>query len=122
MSTQTIGSLTEDPNYVALSLSKPQSVRLPDREIIGGRKERDVPASSSATLLKPPTTNALESFEMSETSLPVVESVESIWNPYMNRFRFLSACVTSICAGLNDSAPGALLPYIEKYEKRTYHF
>lgn len=111
MSTQTISSLIEDSSYVELSLSKPQSVRLPDREITGGRKERNVPTSS---LLKPPTANALKSFEMSETSLPVAESAESVWNPYMNRFRFLSACVTSICAGLNDSAPGALLPHLEK--------
>lgn len=112
MKTQTIGSLTEDSSYVELSLSKPQSVRLPDREIFGGRKERDVPLSSSATLLTP-TTNALESFEISETTLPMVESTQSVWKPYMNRFRLVSACVTALLGGLNDSALGALIPHLE---------
>ncbi len=43
------------------------------------------------------------------------EAVQSIWNPQMNRFRMLAVCMMSFCMGLNDSAPGALIPYIESY-------
>ncbi|KAL8981585.1 MAG: hypothetical protein Q9177_005526 [Variospora cf. flavescens] len=32
----------------------------------------------------------------------------------MNRWRFLSACLMCFANGLNDSAPGALIPYLEK--------
>ena len=44
-----------------------------------------------------------------------VEVVESMWDPYMNRFRLLSACLMNFGNGLNDSALGALIPYIEKH-------
>lgn len=60
--------------------------------------------------------------EMSRPSSPVsgggpddgVDIVQSVWDPYMNRFRLLSACLMSVGNGLNDSAPGALIPYMEK--------
>ena len=41
--------------------------------------------------------------------------MQSIWNPPMNRFRMLAVCTMNFCMGLNDSAPGALIPYIESY-------
>jgi hypothetical protein len=44
-----------------------------------------------------------------------VEVLPSIWDPYMNRFRFLSTCLMNFQNGLNDSAPGALIPYMETY-------
>jgi hypothetical protein len=56
--------------------------------------------------------------EMSRPASPVlpseVEILPSIWDPYMNRFRFLSSCLMNLQNGLNDSAPGALIPYMEK--------
>jgi len=33
----------------------------------------------------------------------------------MNRFRVLSVCLLNFGNGLSDSAPGALIPYIEKF-------
>lgn len=41
--------------------------------------------------------------------------VPSVWDPYMNRFRFVATCVTTIADALSDGAAGALIPYIEKY-------
>ncbi|TAQ89238.1 hypothetical protein B7494_g2446 [Chlorociboria aeruginascens] len=38
----------------------------------------------------------------------------TLWHPRMNRFRVLASCLTALGMGLNDSAPGALLNYIEK--------
>ncbi len=43
-----------------------------------------------------------------------VEAVQSFSNPPMNRFRMFSVCLLNFGNGLNDSAPGALIPYIEK--------
>jgi hypothetical protein len=60
-----------------------------------------------------------EDIEMSRPASPVLpaetaEILPSIWDPYMNRFRFLSCCFMNLQNGLNDSAPGALIPYMEK--------
>ncbi len=41
-----------------------------------------------------------------------VEVVQSVWDPYMNRFRFLSACLMFFGTGMNDSATGALISYM----------
>lgn len=40
---------------------------------------------------------------------------QSFWNPPKNRFRVIALDLTSFGLGLNDSAPGALIPYIETY-------
>ncbi|KAI5463483.1 major facilitator superfamily domain-containing protein [Mariannaea sp. PMI_226] len=54
---------------------------------------------------------------MSRPSSPVpsIEVTPTIWNPYMNRFRLLSACLANVANALSDSAAGALIPYMEKY-------
>lgn len=41
-------------------------------------------------------------------------ALQTLSNPPMNRWRFLSACLMCFANGLNDSAPGALIPYLEK--------
>ena len=46
--------------------------------------------------------------------------VESLTSPPRNKYRFLNACCISVLLGLNDSALGALLPYIEKDYSITY--
>jgi hypothetical protein len=43
-----------------------------------------------------------------------VEALQSITDPYMNRYRFLAVCLMNFANGLNDSAPGALIPSMEK--------
>ena len=58
--------------------------------------------------------------EMSRPSTPQdmeqdgVDAVQSFSNPPMNRFRMISVCMLNFGNGLSDSAPGALIPYIEK--------
>jgi hypothetical protein len=44
-----------------------------------------------------------------------VDAMQSFSNPPMNRYRMLCACLMNFGNGLNDSAPGALIPYIETY-------
>ena len=64
----------------------------------------------------PITPNELEmSRPPSPMSEDVVDVVQTLSNPPMNRYRLLSACMMCFGNGLNDSAPGALLPYIEKH-------
>lgn len=43
-----------------------------------------------------------------------VEALQSIWDPYMNRFRLATISLINLANGLNDSAAGAVLPYIER--------
>ena len=44
-----------------------------------------------------------------------IEIVQSFSNPPMNRFRMLSICLMLFGNGMMDAAPGALIPYIERY-------
>jgi hypothetical protein len=43
-----------------------------------------------------------------------LDQVQTIWDPYKNRFRVLASCLTVFGNGSNDSAPGALIASIEK--------
>ena len=42
------------------------------------------------------------------------DQVQTLWNPYKNRFRVLASCTTAFANGLNDSAPGALIASVER--------
>lgn len=55
--------------------------------------------------------------EISRPASPVqeVEALQSFTRPYMNRFRMSAVCSQNFVGGLNDSAPGALIPYMETY-------
>lgn len=44
-----------------------------------------------------------------------VEAMQSIMEPYMNRWRLLAMCLICFSNGMSDSAPGALIPAMEKY-------
>lgn len=78
-------------------------------------------------------TAASVDLEMSRPASPVVpdegiDALQNLWDPYMNRFRFLSACLMNLMNGMSDSASGPLLPYMEKYahppppRPPSYHF
>ncbi|KAK3378620.1 major facilitator superfamily domain-containing protein [Lasiosphaeria ovina] len=41
--------------------------------------------------------------------------LQSITEPYGNRWRMLAVCLMSFCQGMFDSAPGTLIPAIEKH-------
>lgn len=42
-----------------------------------------------------------------------VEAMQSFSDPPMNRYRMISICSMQLLGGLNDAAPGALIPYME---------
>ena len=62
--------------------------------------------------------------ERSEPSTPTNERATSImpsfWFPKMNKWRVLAACLTYFGNGMSDSAPGALIPYVEEYYNIGY--
>ena len=80
----------------------------------------DRPVKSGATTPSGAQTPRIPSdLEASRPSSPLNETdavgiTQSFSNPSMNRFRVLSICLLNFGNGLNDSAPGALIPYIEK--------
>jgi hypothetical protein len=47
------------------------------------------------------------------------DQIQTLWNPYKNRFRVLASCMTAFANGLNDSAPGALIASVERYTVRS---
>lgn len=49
-----------------------------------------------------------------EPSILAIEAIPSLTDPPMNKYRFAAVCVQTLLAGLTDSAPGALIPYMEK--------
>ncbi|PMD46062.1 MFS general substrate transporter [Hyaloscypha variabilis F] len=50
----------------------------------------------------------------------ISEQVQTIWNPYKNRFRVMAACMTTLGNGMNDSAPGALIASLESHYHIAY--
>lgn len=80
----------------------------------GGRNTNH-PTSGAQT---PRTPNDLE---MSRPVTPTldgpdaVDALQSFSNPPMNRFRMTAVSLMILSNGLSDAAPGALIPYIEKY-------
>lgn len=55
------------------------------------------------------------------SSRQVIATIQpSFKHPYMNRWRILACCIAFFTQGMNDSAPGALLPYMERYYNVRY--
>lgn len=44
----------------------------------------------------------------------IFEVRPSLTDPPMNKYRYAACCVQTLLSGLTDSAPGALIPYMEK--------
>ncbi|TVY43629.1 Bypass of stop codon protein [Lachnellula occidentalis] len=51
---------------------------------------------------------------------PMVDQMQTVWEPYKNRFRVLAASLTALANGMNDSANGALIGSIEKHYNIKY--
>jgi hypothetical protein len=83
--------------------------------------QQDLPAQAQTT--KPSVAETATTpidLEMSRPVSPIldhegVEAIQSWSNPPMNRFRMAAVSLANFCSGLSDSAPGALIPFIERY-------
>ncbi|RDW69609.1 hypothetical protein BP6252_08629 [Coleophoma cylindrospora] len=90
-----------------------------------GTKLNGQTKSGTATPSGTQTPRVTNDLEMSRQVTPVVEdegvdALQSFSNPPINRFRMLTVCLLNFTNGLSDSAPGALIPYIEKYYNIGY--
>lgn len=67
-------------------------------------------------IIAPQTPNELERSQPPTPKQDQATDIVQSWRyPYMNRWRILAACCEYFGNGLNDAAPGALIPYIEKW-------
>ncbi|KAK3955937.1 major facilitator superfamily domain-containing protein [Pseudoneurospora amorphoporcata] len=69
---------------------------------------------------RPGTPNASSSLNNGSAHNDTAEAMQSIMNPYMNRWRLLAMCLINLSNGMSDSAPGALIPAIEEYYNIGY--
>ncbi|KAK3392374.1 major facilitator superfamily domain-containing protein [Sordaria brevicollis] len=68
---------------------------------------------------RPGTPNA-DSLNDETANSDSVEALQSIMQPYMNRWRLLAMCLINLSNGMSDSAPGALIPSMEEYYNIGY--
>lgn len=107
----------KDTHAIAPTLSAYELDELSCGSRYNGPSSKELP-SGAATPLSP------KELEMSRPPSPkndeAVDVVQSLSNPPMNRYRLISACLMCFGNGLNDSAPGALIPYMESDYKIGY--
>ena len=102
----------------ALAMPAPLSIHELDQLTFGARyngpSSETPPTATPKGAQSPATPNDLE---MSRPASPIVHGMvdvaQTLWNPPMNRWRFVCACCMSFGQGANDSAAGALIPYME---------
>ncbi|GKZ20064.1 hypothetical protein AbraIFM66951_008215 [Aspergillus brasiliensis] len=73
----------------------------------------DIPSQQALGSQTPVSPGELESRPTTPRE-EAVDSIPAIQSPPMTKWRLLSACLMNFANGLNDSAPGALIPYMEK--------
>lgn len=111
---------SDNPVLPPKALARTYSVQDPIELADITPKHHEPPMPENATPLRTQTPPTPSELEMSRPATPrqdeneVVEAMQSFSNPPMNKFRLLSCCLLNFGTGLNDSAPGALIPYIEK--------
>ena len=103
----------ELPDYGGLMRSKSYNAAITPT---GPQTPMEVHTPGLDQVPSPKTPNELE---RSQPPTPMRDEaasvVPSFWYPKMNRYRVLSACLEYFGNGMNDSAPGALIPYIESW-------
>ncbi|OLN98052.1 Bypass of stop codon protein 6-like protein 4 [Colletotrichum chlorophyti] len=97
------------------------SVELSRINTAEANRSRPVSAAPSRAQSPARTPASPSDVEMSRPSSPApVEALQSISDPFMNRYRLAASCLMNFGNGLNDSAPGALIPYIETHYNIGY--
>jgi hypothetical protein len=80
------------------------------------KRSRDKNLSSSSSKVNIASRTSKEADPHSSPLPPgnASEQIQTIWNPYKNRFRVMACCMTAFGNGANDSAPGALIASLER--------
>ena len=111
------GSSTKDPpasHPHTTSIKSPSPIELDE---LGWGTRYNGPASSTNEPTAPETPSTPNELEQSRPASPEREGthfLQSWSSPYMNKWRVLDACIEQFGNGLNDAAPGALIPYMEQ--------
>ncbi|EKG13024.1 Major facilitator superfamily, partial [Macrophomina phaseolina MS6] len=77
----------------------------------------DLPPPFPSGAQTPATPGELEGAAPNTPSAPLIPT---LWNPPMNKYRLLCACLVYFGNGLSDAAPGALIPYMETWYRIGY--
>ena len=81
-----------------------------------GRKSRNGPSTPLTPAEGQMPVDSVD-MEMSRPASPereAVEALQTLTNPAINKWRVMSCALSNLGGGFNDSAPGALIPYLEK--------
>lgn len=88
------------------------------RKLNGPSGHPPVQAKSTSERVTPETPRELEqSYPPTPSEDHVVDPIMSASNPSMNKWRLAANCLMFFNHGINDSAPGALIPYMEQNYK-----
>lgn len=114
------------------SLEELDNIQLPDHGLLHSKPALHKTEATSTNALPPKaivvedaTPRTPSELEASPPATPTrqheVVGLAPSWSyPAMNKWRILAACLTYFGNGMIDSAPGALLPYIESYYHVNY--
>lgn len=102
------------------SIDELDAIEIPDYGLLNPKSYPDATTRGSPHILDgattPKTPNELEESEPPTPTLNEARSIVPSWSyPRMNKWRHLAACLEYFGNGLNDAAPGALIPYIESW-------
>jgi hypothetical protein len=120
MATHTFGAFFVEVESSHTVPTAPQMVVVKNHHSIPLPREAEVSQrdESNATITSGnETPRATNDLEMSRPASPIndrTDAMQSFSSPPSNRFRMLSVCLLNFCQGLSDSAPGALIPYMER--------
>ncbi|KAG8527584.1 uncharacterized protein KY384_007737 [Bacidia gigantensis] len=73
-----------------------------------------IPATPTGAYTPSTPSELEESGPLSPDQDEATEALQTLSSPPINKYRVLAACLMNFGNGLNDSAPGALIPYMEK--------
>ena len=98
------------------SIEELDSIQLADYGHAMSPTEPQTPMSASKGYFTPTTPNELEaSRPPTPKRATAASALPTFWYPRMNKWRILCSCLIYFGNGMSDSAPGALIPYIEEY-------
>lgn len=105
------------------------AIELPDHGLVLAESYSKVEATQNSNTSSDPSNDpsiSKTASELEESRPPTpsshdARSIVPSWSyPPMNKWRHLSACLEYFVNGLNDAAPGALIPYIESWYEIGY--
>ncbi|KAK8051897.1 hypothetical protein PG993_003282 [Apiospora rasikravindrae] len=106
-------------------LTRPSSSSGPLSSPAGSRDgEAEVPTQTTAASggggVSGPSSRTSSTGGGATGEVEAVEAMQSLSDPPMNRYRLVSICLMQLLGGLNDAAPGALIPYMETHYNIGY--